>query len=212
MITEQLQVIVERYPTLHRINVVNEPFEVTSGEPYPSVFQRVLGEDYLAEVFEIADEVAPDLVLNENAVEYIPAKADAFLATIGDLIERGIPVDVAGLQTHLLAGDPNWELFERLMADLDEMGIRIHVTEMDAPTSPDDPDRDSTQAARMARVVRTCLDTPSCEAITVWGVHDGATWLEWFLEPGTEPLLYDNELSPKASYQAVADELRSGRS
>jgi endo-1,4-beta-xylanase len=213
VMSEQLAVIVDRYPSLELINVVNEPFEVTSGEPYDNVFRRVLGPDYLAEVFEIGRQVAPELelVLNENAVEYIPEKADAYLATMRDLTDRGVPVDVAGLQTHMLAGDPNWELFERLMAELDQMGVRIHITEMDAPTSPDDPTRHVIQAARMSRVTRLCLDTPSCDAITVWGVHDGATWLEWFVGPGTEPLLFDTDLNPKSAYDSVASELRTGR-
>ena len=33
---------------------------------------------------------------------------------------------------------------------------------------------------------------------------------DWFIEPGTEPHLYDADLEPKAMYFAVLDELLAG--
>jgi GH35 family endo-1,4-beta-xylanase len=35
--------------------------------------------------------------------------------------------------------------------------------------------------------------------------------LNWYIEPGTNPLLYDSQLKPKPMYEAVLNELLAGR-
>jgi GH35 family endo-1,4-beta-xylanase len=47
--------------------------------------------------------------------------------------------------------------------------------------------------------------------VTVWGLHDGVSWLNWLLEPGLAPLLFDEDPQPKPSYFAVRDALATGR-
>lgn len=39
------------------------------------------------------------------------------------------------------------------------------------------------------------------------------TWMDWLIEPGTDPFLMDTEFKPKAEpmYDAVQDELLAGR-
>jgi endo-1,4-beta-xylanase len=122
-----------------------------------------------------------------------------------------VAVDAVGLQTHLMFGEPNWDLMRLTMERLAALGVKVMVTEVDVPVGPSEPDRLTVQATRYRRVVETCLAVRACDTINVWGVDDGHTWLDGLLGPGTDPLLFDRSFQPKPAYFAVLDALRSGR-
>lgn len=213
VLREVLRTIFARYPDLDRINVVNEPLETLGGSLHRNHFHRVLGADYVAEVFALAAEVRAEtgarteLFVNENLVEYLPDKGDAYRALVADLVARGIPIDGVGFQAHFLLGEPDWVRFEALMREVDALGLAVSITELDVPVAPDLPDRRSVQAERYRRAVELCLEVPACDSIIVWGVHDGATWLDGLLGPGTDPLLFDAELQPKPAWGAFLEAL-----
>ena len=118
-----------------------------------------------------------------------------------------MPIDAVGMQTHLLFGEPDWDLLRRTMKALGDLGVRVFITELDAPVPVDLPDRLAVQAERTERAVQTCLLVPACERIVWWGLHDGITWLDSFLSPGLSPLLFDASLAAKPSYFAARDAL-----
>jgi endo-1,4-beta-xylanase len=209
VLEEHLRKVVERYPELGRINVVNEPFDYGSGAVTENLFHRVLGEDYIAEAFRRAHALAPgyELFINENLVEYFPDKAEALLSLVRSLVDRGVPIDGVGLQSHLFSGEPDWELLEEILRRVGDMGLGAAMTELDAPVEPDLPGRLGVQADRYAGMVERCLRAPACDAVMIWGVHDGSTWVDWFLGPGMDPLLYTADLEPKPAYRAVLDTL-----
>jgi endo-1,4-beta-xylanase len=214
VIRERARRIFQRYPTLAAVDVINEPLATLGSAPTENHFFRVLGADYIAQLFEIVEAEAQRstrLFINENFVEYIPAKADALVALVADLLERGISVDAVGLQTHLLLGEPDWALLHGTIERLAGLGVAIMITELDVPVTADVPDRREVQAERYRRVVDTCLAVRSCDTINIWGVDDGHTWLDGLLGPGTDPLLFDADFQPKPAYFAVRDELRGGR-
>lgn len=206
--------IFARYPDLLAINVVNEPLETFGSRPYDNHFRRVLGPDYVAELFHLVAEEAPprtELVLNEIFVETDPAKADALVAMVEDLVERGAPIDSVGLQTHLIFGEPDWEAYQVVLERLAALGVGIMLTELDVPVPPDLPDRLAVQADPYRRAVETCLAVRACDVINIWGVDDGSTWIDSVLGPGWDPLLFDSELQRKPAYDAVRDALAGGR-
>ncbi len=213
VLRDHLSTLHDRYgERVDRLNVVNEPL-TNAGELEPANhFREVLGEDYIAEAFTMADEIWPEamLVLNENLVEYVPAKADALVALAEDLVERGVPIDGVGLQVHLFAGEPDWAVLDDLLVRLDALGLDVAVTELDFPLRKPEQTLE-VQADTMAHVVRSCLAVAGCSSITFWGFDDGDTWLDSFLEPGTRPLLFDAELQPKPAYDAVREALAAGR-
>jgi endo-1,4-beta-xylanase len=218
VLRERVQLIFELCPDLDRIDVLNEPLGVLTGATmYQNHFFQVLGPDYIAELFRIVREVAPEAVelfLNENFVEYFPERAAAFVALVRDLVEDGVPVDAVGLQTHLLLGEPDWALYRATMEQLAALGVKVFVTELDVPVPPDLPDRFEVQAERYRRVVEVCLAVPSCDMIIVWGIGDQHTWLNWFdllSGPDPDPLLFDDFLRPKPAYFAVREALLHGR-
>ncbi len=210
---DHLAAITARYGgKIDRWIVVNEPLEYGGTALYRNHFYDVLGPDYISEAFRIAKEAAPDseLWLNEIFTENNPAKASALVDLVANLVATGVPIDGVGLQGHLFAGDPNYGLVQGTMQRLGNLGLRVAITELDAPVARDLPDRLEVQAQRMAGMVRACLAVPACDSITFWGLDDEVSWLNWFLAPNLAPLLFDASLQPKPAYFAVRDALLVG--
>ena len=139
MLRARARGIFRHEPDLYGINVVNEPLETFGAVPYDNHFRRVLGPDYVAELFRMVDQEAPpwtDLVLNEIFVESNPAKADALVAMVADLVARDVPIDAVGLQTHLIFREPDWAAYRDLMERLTALGVEVHVSELDVPVAP----------------------------------------------------------------------------
>ena len=192
--------------SVERWDVVNEPLLIGEGELDPNPFFEVLGPEYIAEAFELAHEVDPDaeLWLNEHSVEHLPAKADALVALVADLIEQGVPIDGVGLQTHQFSSSlPPAGAVEDVLGRLRALGVDVAITELDLPL--DDARDLEAQAAGYRQIVDECL-AAGCAEISVWGVDDGRTWLDEFLGAGPhEPLLLDTDYRPKPAYDAVRD-------
>lgn len=211
---EHLSAITARYGgQIDRWIVVNEPLEYGGTTLYQNHFYSVLGPDYIAEAFQIARECAPDaeLWLNEIFTENNAAKANALVDLAVGLVETGVPIDGVGLQGHLFFGDPDYRLVQDTMRRLGDLGLKVAITELDAPIGRDLPDRLEVQAQRMAGMVRACLATPACDSVTFWGLDDEVSWLNRFLAPDLDPLLFDASLQPKPAYFAVRDALLEGR-
>jgi endo-1,4-beta-xylanase len=96
------------------------------------------------------------------------------------LIANGVPVDGVGLQGHLFAGDPDYELVQDTMQRIGALGLKVAITELDAPVGADLPDRFEVQAQRMAGMVQACLAVPACDSVTFWGLDDEVSWLNSF--------------------------------
>jgi len=211
---DHLAAITARYGgKIDRWIVVNEPLEYSGTTLYRNHFYNVLGPDYISETFRIAEEAAPDseLWLNEIFTENNPAKAKALVGLAADLVATGVPIDGVGLQGHLFAGDPDYDLVQDTMQRLGDLGLKVAITEMDAPVEADLPSRFEVQAQRMAGMVRACLAVPACDSVTFWGLDDEVSWLNSFLAPNLDPLLFDASLQPKPAYFAVRDVLLGGR-
>ncbi len=208
------EVLFDRYPDLDRIDVINEPFPTLGSTLYENHFFRVLGPDYIDELFAIVEAEAPpttELMVNETGVEFQPAKADALVALIEHLVGAGHRVDAVGLQTHLSVGEPDWDLLLSTMQRLAALGVTPFISELDVPISPELPDRFAVQAGRYRRAVEVCLMVPACDMVNIWGVSDADNWYTWALEPGWDPLLWDDVYQPKPAYDAVRSALLGGR-
>ncbi len=214
VLRDRAQVIFDRYPELDRIDVINEPFQTMGEQLYENHFHDVLGPDYISELFAIVGAEAPpniELFVNEAGVEYLPGKADALVALAEQLLDEGARLDAVGLQTHLFIGEPNWDLLLDTMQRLDALGLDVMITELDVPVPDTVEDSQEAQADRYRRVVELCLMVPACDLVNIWGVSDAHTWIDWFLYPGLDPLLWDADLQPKPAYDAVRDALLGGR-
>jgi endo-1,4-beta-xylanase len=208
-----LRALTARYSAgIGRWIVVNEPLVYFGNTLYENHFRQVLGPGYISEAFRIAAEEAPasERWINEIFLESNPGRAEAYVELVAGLVREGVPVDGAGIQGHLFPDEPDFELLEKTLRELTGLGIKVSITELDAPVDPG-PDQLALQAERMSQAVEACLKVPNCNGVTVWGLDDGQSWLNWLLGPNLAPVLFDADLGPKPSYYSVRAALQAGR-
>ena len=170
VVTDHISTVMTRYrDSVDRWDVVNEPLETLGAELYDNHFRQVLGDDYLAEVFTIAEAAAPgeSLWLNEAAVEFQPAKAAALVTLVRDLVDAGVPIDGVGVQGHLVGGGVDAVALEQLVADLEALGVEVAITELDVPAR-DEVDPLGVQAETYRDALGACF-AQRCREVTLWG-------------------------------------------
>lgn len=193
-------------------DVVNEAIDDDGGWR-DTHWYDALGPEYVDLAFEWADEVAPGakLFYNDYGIAGDTAKTDAVYEFVADLLDRGVPIDGVGFQLHALGarGRPDPEDVGRSARRFRELGLDVHVTEMDVAFDADDPPADplEAQADYYRGVVEACLDA-GVEALVVWGVSDRYSWVRNRDHLTDDPLLFDEEYRPKPAYEAVREALR----
>ena len=215
-ITDHITTLTGRYgDRVDLWDVVNEPFEIAESDPVnfdSNIFFDTLGASYITDAFTLAHALNPDasLVLNEFSLSMPSDKVTALAALASDLLGDGVPIDGLGLQGHFFPGTvlPSVEDMTASFAVLASTGLPFEITELDVPISffEDADDPFAAQADFFYDVVRACLSFELCTGITVWGIHDGDTWLDEAIggDP-TRPLLFDADLKPKPAYYGVRD-------
>jgi hypothetical protein len=172
----------------------------------------------VAEAFTLARAADPaaELVLNEFSLGYPSPKLDGLVRLVGDLRAAGVPVDGVGLQAHFFPFFPlpTRAAFESALRALADVGVPVELTELDVSLwhFRNDPDPLVGQAAFYGEVVAACMAVPGCRAVTLWGLHDGDSWLDGFAPfdqaAPNAPLLFDAALRPKPAYVAVRNAVR----
>lgn len=169
-----------------------------------SVWQQVIGEDFIAKAFEYAHAADPDAVLylNDYGVEFMgQPKAEAFFNLAKSLVEKGVPIHGVGLQCHLTVGDLK---AERLVANIrrfEEIGLKCIVTELDIAQTGGQ-DAEERQAIEYCELVNAALSEPNCPTVMVWGMFDNDSWRQG------NPLLFNSSMQPKEAFYAVHGVLR----
>ncbi len=214
-------------------DVVNEAI-MEDGTLRPSTFNRIIGPDFLAEAFRIAQEELPAsvaLLYNDYNMEN-PHRIDAVVKMIHDLRAQGRRIDAVGSQAHWRLATPTIEQIEKSIIAFRDAGVKVHFTELDiemlprnAPgadvsmrqeSSPENnpytaglpPELQAKLAQRYADIFALFLKHADVvERVTFWGVTDGDSWLNnWPVHGRTNyPLLFDRAGKPKPAFQAVVD-------
>ncbi len=193
-------------------DVVNEAID-DDGSRRTTFWSTNVGPDYVEQAFRWAHDADPDVPLfyNDYNIEGLSPKSDSVLAMLQDLLQRGVPVNGIGFQSHFEAGGlPSRNALVQNFARFAALGLRIHITELDIRVRTPATAADlATQADDYALITDVCLQTPACEMMVLWGFTDRDSWI-----PGTFPgwgqaLLYDENYAPKSSYWAVYNHLRS---
>ncbi|MFB6136423.1 MAG: endo-1,4-beta-xylanase [Halobacteriaceae archaeon] len=213
LLREHVETVAGRYrDDVDAWDVVNEP--VTAGGLRETLWKRGLGEGYVERALRLADEAAPDtpLFLNEYGVARPNAKFDALYDLAAGLLDAGAPLDGVGVQLHTTVDTaPTPAQFREVVRRFGDLGLDVHVTEMDVGLYTTEPGELERQAAVYAGVLETCLEEPNCESFVTWGFTDRYTWLQSDYYDGAAskaPLPLDESYDPKPAYEAMLETLR----
>ncbi|MBM4024564.1 MAG: endo-1,4-beta-xylanase [Planctomycetes bacterium] len=209
ILREHLHTVAKRYRDRVAVwNVVNEP--IREG----CFWRKNVGADWVEQALRFTHEADPNatLLINEFKVERGPAdgpKWTQFYALVESMKAQGAPIHAVGLQCYFDRSTAVQDLAHamKLFADI---GVKVYVTELavrvytDVPT----PQHLQGQAAMYRSVLKTCLEAPNCNAMTVFGVTDKLHWLVLRQGAKESPVLFDRRYQPKPAYYALLDELK----
>ena len=186
----------------------------------PSPWEAIIGPDFIAKAFEYAHEADPGAILryNDYSLEN-PAKRKKLITLIKSLQAQGVPVMAIGSQTHVSVSSPSFEEEDKVLTELETLGLPIHITELDVNSAQGGQrsnsgdvaanaattqgglvsDADKKLADAYAGLFRAFLKHQnSVKVVTFWGVNDGVSW-----RAQGRPLLFDANDLPKAALEAV---------
>jgi endo-1,4-beta-xylanase len=216
ILIDHVRTVVGRYAgRIAAWDVVNEAV-APDGRPRNSIWQRVIGADYVRIAFEAAHEADPHALLfyNDFGLEASPAHFEAVHELI-DSLRMQSPIHGIGMQMHISMADaPRIATLAERMARLASLGLKIHVTELDVRMPMNPPPgaaQFDDQAAIYRNIFKSCISVPQCDSITLWGLTDRYSWIPHFFPGEGAALLLDLDYRQKPSYTAVAAELRRGR-
>jgi endo-1,4-beta-xylanase len=197
-------------------DVVNEAVRPTLGGSADiyrdtTLWHRMFGPAVYDSAFWWAHRSDPDanLFYNDYGIETSAQRADDIIRFANGLLARGVPIHGIGLQFHLsIRAGLDTSRIRRDIGRLAALGLEVHITELDVLIGHDNPTPEelARQAEHYRTVTHLCVTTPGCTALVVWGFTDrhrarrSVTWRD-------EPLLFDRNYLPKASYFAVLSEL-----
>jgi len=184
-----------------------------------SLWSEIIGPDFIAKAFEYAHEADPDAILryNDYGLEN-PAKRAKLITLIKSLQEQKVPVMAIGSQAHVNVGT-SFETMDRALAELETLGLPIHITELDVNSAQGGQRSTSGDVAANASTTEGGLvsnaDQKLADAyaglfrafvkhkehvkvVTFWGVNDGVSW-----RANGKPLLFDANNQPKPAFDAV---------
>lgn len=112
ILKNHITTIVSRYKgKVQQWDVVNEPFNDGSGTLRTSIWQQVIGNDYIDSAFVWAHRADPEakLYLNEYGSEFTGnTKSNAIYNFLKGIKERGIPITGIGMQCHFTVNTINF--------------------------------------------------------------------------------------------------------
>ena len=231
---EHITTLVERYKgKIAAWDVVNEAVG-DDNKMRASHWYNVMGDDFLVNAFNLAHETDPKahLMYNDYNNER-PEKRAATLDMLKRLQKRNAPIHGLGMQAHI-GLESNLQDFEDSILAYSELGLRIHLTELDIDVLPSvwnlpvaeistrfeyKPERDPYIKGlpkeiedKLAKTYETLFKIllkhkDKVDRVTFWGVSDDASWLNGFPIPGRTnyPLLFDRQQQPKAAYFRLLD-------
>ncbi|PZX56083.1 endo-1,4-beta-xylanase [Algoriphagus ratkowskyi] len=207
-------------------DVVNEAFN-EDGSFRESKWYNVAGKDFIKVAFRKAHEVDPEAELYYNDYNVWKAsKRKGILELAKEMKAEGIRVDAIGMQGHYMLGSPTLEDIEQGIIEISEAGFKVVITELDVDVLPRpssaqgadlninfanspeynpfvngiSPEAKVKLAQRYADLFQLFQKhKDKISRVTLWGLHDGKSWLNNFPVRGRTnyPLLFDRELKLK---------------
>ena len=129
--------LVKRYKgKIDAWDVVNEAFE-EDGKLRNSVFYKNMGENYIEEVFKLAEKLDPeaDLIYNDYNL-YKSKKRNAVIEMVKQFKANGTKISGVGVQAHWGLNYPTIDEIEQIIYDFHIAGVSVSFTELDISVLP----------------------------------------------------------------------------
>lgn len=216
-----VRTVVGRYKNdIKSWDVVNEVVEPADPDGMRnSNWYKITGTEYIETAFRASREAGgPDLKLfiNDYGTDD-PAKRDRMYELVKKLLDKGVPINGIGHQTHINLQFPSVDAIITSMKTFHELGLDNIITELDMSLYTWDDRSDYGQEVpkdvlmKQADRYRELFNALKANkglvsAVTFWGIADDHTWLSTFPIPRTEaPLLFDKNLQAKPAFWALVD-------
>lgn len=213
-------------------DVVNEALN-DDGTMRQSMWEKIIGDDYVAKAFEYAHEADPQaqLTYNDYGLEN-PAKRKGAIALIEKLRAAGVPITSVGLQNHDSLTKPTAEQEDATISAFGALGLKVAISELDIDVLPAAHHRDAADAnvraaqspelnpyvnglpeavrkelaRRYADLFRVFVKHAGVVTrVTFWGVTNRNSWLNNRPVVGRTnyPLLFGRDGEPTPAFDAV---------
>ena len=219
--------IVGRYKDrVQEWSIANEA-TIRSWTPGMDFWNDKIGPEYIALAFQTARQADPNGVLIFNDVNNQSLQdtgssgvVNKMVATVKQLKSQGVPIDVVGMQMHLLlpwetSVPPQKADVITTMQKFAALGVRIYVTEMDvdlAGQPGSQVEKWAFEAGVYRDIMQACIESGVCDSFATWGISDAISWISCdsigcLNEKNADPLMFDPSYAPKPAYFAVRDAL-----
>jgi len=135
------------------------------------------------------------LFYNDYSADFENTKSNRIYEMVKSMKERGVPIDGVGLQMHINAGYSHIDSVKQNMQRFADLGLEIHITELDISYTSWSSSNEQKQAQIYANLLQACLDVSACKSFETWGLTDKYTW------KGSDkhPLPFDSNYQPKTA-------------
>ncbi|QEN03446.1 hypothetical protein EW093_01580 [Thiospirochaeta perfilievii] len=201
-------------------DVVNEVL-AENGTLRESQYYDIIGSDeYIEMAFRWARESDPKakLFINDYGISRKGPKQDGLYNLVKSMLDRGVPIDGVGFQTHINLNYPSVEDIRKSIKRFAALGLDVQITELDISVykSDNEPKKEITEEILLEQAYRykSLFDMFKEEAalgnlsnVTIWGLTDDKSWLNDFPVKGREnaPLFFDGNLKEKTVYTALVN-------
>lgn len=213
-------------------DVVNEALN-EDGTLRQSLWEKIIGDDYIAKAFQYAHEADPQaqLTYNDYNLEN-EAKRNGAIALVKKLQSEGVPITSVGLQNHDNLTWPTPEQEDATISAFGALGMKVEISELDInvlPSAGHQPTADvnlniaqnpqlnpyvnglpepvqQELARRYADLFRVFVKHAGVVTrVTFWGVTNKNSWLNnWPVRGRTNyPLLFGRGGEPTPAFHAV---------
>ena len=230
ILTDHIHTVVGRYAgRITSWDVVNEPIAAWMGRSdglYKGPWLDALGESYIDIAFRATADADPAAlrVLNVAHLEQGGKGSDQArqytLALVQRLLQRGVPIQAVGFESHLPANYPitSTPSREQFLAQLKSLGIKVIVTELDVDdtkVSGDIAARDAAVAQTFGTYLNDILRQAQPSRVIFFSPMDKGNWYDALASSARSdgqphrPGLFDLRMAEKPSYNAVANALKA---
>lgn len=218
ILRDHIHTVVGRYKgRIYTWDVVNEAQSDIYGLRN-SIWKKIIGPEYIDLAFRFAREADPDVLLfyNDYMAENMGRKSNKVYDLVKNMIKNNVPINGVGLQSHYLISfvEPKMDEVKANMERLINLGLEVHITEMDVSilsiwpfkVTPKNLRR---QAEIYSNMLELCLSIDKCNTFIIWGLTDKYSWIpqesHGCFRSG---LIFNPNYQPKPAYDSMYNLLK----